>query len=369
MGIYSNNTHITTESVEAPEAAQGYAGSVGEAKILAESFVNDRMLFEALITNDFREAALNESAPVEEIDAVMEAATGGFVEKIKAFFKNLWAKLKGLIDTFKKTLQNVLIRDNKKFVEATRAEVLKKDLGKMKFTWRKPKAAIEKVGSTEVIKDSYLDLFSSINSLDQEVIEQRARDINNDASKLTVLNTDLGIKAGELGEVDKTFFDAYFAEAAEQEGLSSSELSTIMETLIGSKKELKAIAELEKNTDKAMSKVISELDKVSAKVSALVPKGGSIDIDGKGERDMNKNEATKATKTISYLYARAQRDQYSATKKISLTQQLIKFNIKQSRAVYAKANTFNPKAVKENARLVEAAGDASDYEFELAFEA
>ena len=38
--------------------------------------------------------------------------------------------------------------------------------------------------------------------------------------------------------------------------------------------------------------------------------------------------------------------------------------IKQSRRVFAQAVSFNPKAVKENALLIEAVGEAAEYEVE-----
>ena len=44
-----------------------------------------------------------------------------------------------------------------------------------------------------------------------------------------------------------------------------------------------------------------------------------------------------------------------------------KFEIKQARRVFAQAAAFNAKAVKENALLVEAAGDAAEYEVESSF--
>jgi hypothetical protein len=372
MGIYNKGSFAIDEQVEAPEANMSYEGNSGLARILSENMINDRMLFEALIENDFAEVALGESATDEQLGAVLEAATGGFVDKIITLLKTIWAKIKGFFANFVKMIQNVLIRDNKAYVEKTKGAVLAKDLSKMTFKWRKP---VRPVGASlpKTAASVTVDIekeFADATGKSVEDIQKMITAIGEEKWKMDKWKTG-DEKITSLESLDQDYFDAFFGDVEEQEGLSSSELQTMMETLITSKKELAAVKDFEAELDKIYSKELAAINKVKTSMDKLIPNSDKKEkvavtgMDGK-DRKYNVSQATVASKALSYVYTLVNATKAIAVKRANLFAGVVKFNIRQSRSVYAKAVMYNPKSVKENA-LLEEYGEAAGYDVDMLF--
>ena len=117
MGIYSlNNTKLSTidESTIIPEPYEGLTGCL---EALIDTETNIHRIFEATITNDIMCAVLENNGEYDRLESLQEASVSGVVASIKKFLMKVWAKIKGIFDSFLNRLDSVVMRDNKKYVE------------------------------------------------------------------------------------------------------------------------------------------------------------------------------------------------------------------------------------------------------------
>ena len=91
MGVYSlNRTNLNTI---AQVEAEPYSGFVGCYEAMIDMEHNNHVIFEALIQNDFKEAAYVNEGNLEQAQIVNEASLAGIKEGIKKFLKKVWAKM------------------------------------------------------------------------------------------------------------------------------------------------------------------------------------------------------------------------------------------------------------------------------------
>lgn len=358
MGIYSTNrSSLGMYSSDEVVANENYVGAVGAMQMVIEATQNDHAIFESVLTADFMEAmAIREGA---EVEIVTEASIGGFFEKIKELVKKAWEKIKGLFATFMAKINNVVIRDNKKFVDKYKKEVLTKNLSKMKYKWSEPKSA--GMGTLLTAVDTYSsgvcsDMFSATTEEDVKKITDRV----DDGDYLEdLLGAAVGQSSTTLAEFSKEAHDACFDDIDEEEGLDSARLTDIMQILTNSSKVLNELKKANTAVDKAFNKVLKEIDKNRNAIIKTIP-GKDETAAQKDAKNLNLTRANGATKVVNAFA--------TASSKISssiITE--IKFHITQCRRVFAQAAAFNAKAVKENAILVEAAGDQAEWEVESSF--
>lgn len=363
MSIFTNSNRITGDYEL--DATPGYEGSVGASQMFIESVQNDLALFEALITNDFREVSLlNESGAEEQVQALLEASAGGFVEKIKAFLKNAWEKIKGLVEAFISNLMNVVIRDNKKFVEKYRLDVIKKDLSKMKFKWSTLKANKDGVFGSDVTAAS--DAFDSLGKVTlSNVNDSFIEKVTQSSFKEEMYKDAFGqyVTGSELIKFAK---EQEYSEKEVVDGLSDRLRDEIIDTLLNSNKILKGLKDIKSNIDKTYSKRLKEIDGYKNQV-ANSKDGESIELDG--TKYGKGFTAGDLMKKLNALYKYCQVEQDFARDSISCGISVVKWKIKECRAVFARAAAFNAKLVKETDEdLMDAEDEAEEHELEEAFE-
>lgn len=371
MGVYSTNrSHLGNYSSEEVFANENYIGSVGALQMTLENYQNDQAIFEAVLGMDFAEAqAVNEGV---EVEVFTEASVGGFIDKIKEFIKKAWEKIKGLFQTFMAKFNNVVMRDNKAFVDKYKKSVLTKDLSKMKFKWSAKKKDITiDEGELKSLADDCMDILDK----SEDTLKKEVEDMNS-GDYLDGILTKLIKKYGYSSTTDsksfvKEFHEALFEDEEEIDGLNT----TILTEIIGVLSEKKVISNLEKSrkaVDKYFTKLLSDINKVSNTVGKDVPskadtnksyKVGNSDSINYAEKD-----AAKHVGKLNTLYKAISITQTAVNTLTSRVLEENKFYIGQCRKVFAKAAAFNPKAVKENAIFVEAAGEAAEYEIMSTFE-
>ena len=396
MGMFSRNrTSLGSYSGDEIIANENYYGELGALQIALEGVQNDQDIFMACLENDFEETAGLMSGVITESQIIEEAggAISGMLGKIKEMIKKLWEKIKGLFDTFIKKVNTVIIRDNKKFVDKYKREVLGKDLSKMKYKASKPKAGWTKaLADLRDKRDSMIaDAGGQIDD-DIEAAKTDYKKIDEKISDGTYLD-DLcaaEIAGSDSDSFEKDYHELLFDDSEEHEGLSAGEVSEIM-TILCEKKLVSDLETTKKKVDKVFSDYLKTIDKVGNRMAKNIP-GDTVESDGKdgigsasedylnvgrdkeqnrklvkfGTGKESKDEAMKVISTIQRVVSVSQ-GFYSRLTSCGIKE--MKFLISQARSVFAKAVTYNPKkSANENAVFMEAAGDAAIYDVMSSFE-
>lgn len=396
MGVYSlNRSSLGSYSPEEIIANENYVGGIGAAQIMIDNAMNDQAMFEAVIANDFAEAyaSLNEGA---EVSVLTEASLGGAFDKVKAMLKKIWEKIKGLFETFIAKVKNVVIRDNKKYVDAYKKKVLAKNLSKMKYKFcdKKEKGfkdlsdcvygAVDKAEEACVIFNKGKVTEEALKTKEDEIYDEDALD--NILSEC--------ISGTSVSSFYKDAHEACFDDEEEREGLSPATLTELMITLVNSDKALKEVNKAKANADKVFSKTLQSIDKAKNNmIKAIPPTKGAVSLSADdtnitvyGGKDRDGKEVKDKRVPFSNSSTKKSVDNNLQLKGLNLIEKSVtisgnavtmisnaliketKFEIAQARKVFAKAAAFNEKAVKENALLVEAAGEVAEWEVEEAFE-
>ena len=361
MGLFSNNrTKMGSYDPSEIIANESYYGEIGALQIAIEGAQNDAAIFNELIENDFEQTAqLQEGAISEsEVYAIYEASVGGFVEKIKAMVKKLWEKLKGLFNSFIARVNSVIIRDNKKFVEKYRKAVVSKDLSKMKYKWSEKTSKFDELTSSsvaEAISDTKKNIGSAMTRGLSAVGKE---DYDWEKYEDDLYGASIG-GTSDAASFAKDFHDACWNSEDEEEGLSSNRLTTIMGILINSSDTIKNVEKCKSKMDKEFSDTMKQIDKLSSENTKAV-KGKDSDKD---ELALGKVKiAQTMQKAVTVL-------QSVSTKVASCVLAEVKFDIAQSRRVFAKAAAYNPKSVKEDAVLLNAVEEAAFEDCMTSFQA
>lgn len=340
MGIFTGGNRVTGTEEPLAEAV-GYRGTIGARMALIENVQNDRALFSAIIESDFQEVnMLREGA---DIEALTESSILAMGSKIKEFLKKVWEKIKALISSFITMLMTVIIRDNKKLVEKYRTEVLKKDLGKLKFKWSESKDGKDDVFGNSFYKPLELEKLRGIldnkakpDSMTPEGLGAHATKIRSKDFKDDIYKTAYSLDADDLS---KSFRENHYKDVDQLEGMSSSLLRNIMSALEESKDTLKAYNKAKTDADKYYNERIKEVDN---------------DLRDAGK---DKESSVSNIKRLNIKQAIAVTEQEIVTTMISTVTNSYKWKIKECRAAFARAAAFNEKLVKENAELEDAMDD------------
>ena len=350
MGVYSNNrTQLGMYDSNEVFTNESYGHQTGLLEMLVDNIKNDQAIFEAVITNDFREAAglLTESA-----DIINEARN--FTDRVKEFLMKCWEKVKGIFKSFIVKINNVIIRDNKEFVNKYKREVLSKDLSKMKYKWAKPTDKFfgakggDVVNVDEVAKETNTRFMEATLEDSEPELEKTEDDINSGALLKEILDND-------PDTYNEDFHKACFYDVKIEEGLNTSELSKIMAMLINSSDALKGVKTCETSCNKYFNLMFRTVDSARNALLKKVP---------------GDDAAALSLKRQNIGYKIIQVAQTANTKIISAVMRETKYHIAQCRRVFAQAAAYNPKSVRvrENALLIEAVGEAAEYEIMSSFE-
>ena len=365
MGVYSTNrSQLGPVDVVAIE---GYHGNIGIAQMMIEAAQNDQAIFEAVISNDFREAyGLTEGTILEsEILVVNEAGFGGFIDKIKEMLTKLLAKIKGLFASLLAKIQNVFIRDNKAYVEKYKNEVLKKDLSKMKYKIQKPTGK----GPSEPTFRFHSEIGAMSSLTTADAVQKYVDDTFNENKALEAsLGSTIGTASVSSSDYAKEFHEHIFNDVEEEEGLSASAVSEIMSQLLSGKDAIKEIEKGRKIAEKAISDNIKDIEKSRNALSKFIPKDdtGSVDVGGKTASFGSKDERDALNAKLNALYKGAMVVQEVSTKFTTACMTEVKFALAQNRRIFAQAAAY--RGVKESVELMDIVAEASDYEVDSCFD-
>lgn len=384
MGLFGRNATSLGGHYDVV-ANENYRGVDGALVALTEGYVNDQAIFEAVIGQDFAEAyALSEGC---ELELVTESALSGAFDKLRAFVKKIWEKVKGLIKSFMTKLNGVIIRDNKKFVEKYKKEVTTKNLSKMKYKWCEPNQnAFNTLGNATKDYES-----QTINQLDKVLIKfVNAEKVNNEIDDGTMEENFLGHFTN--GNTDKESFDkdiheACFDTESEEEGLSGTRVTYLMNTLVGSSKAKEAIDNTQKDSDKFFNNLLKNIDKAQSNVQKNIGTGkdsisGTVDSikvndkrtyfkDGNASSKYNTEAgATKINEQLSLAHRIVSLMQSCYTKGITALMRETKFEIKQARSVFAKAAAYRAtnESMYSDYTYLDAVAESAGFDVESSFE-
>lgn len=359
-------------------ANESYDGIVGAYTAVEENAINEHRIFESVIGRDFTEAyvaagALDESA----LEAVNEASLGGIWEKVKAFFKKMAEKILGVIKSIKDRVVIAFTRDGKELVKKYDKQIVKKiNTSKMKnfkFTFygeeitkdnplaKDPAKCIENILSgTELATkmnscfNSAKTSFSNIENvtskgeIDEKILltDDQLSDLKEKAYKSVSEN-----EATNKSELMKWATDV--SDVDETEGLTLDVYKKIVNVLKDGQSVIKKLNDSESKVKKIYSKMIKEAEDIQNKINKIAH-----------TEKYNKAASLAnalATNTIKMGNALTN----IATDVLTASIAEVKLGYKNARSIFTRAATYGGK---DEAALMEAVSQVSDYEVEQIFE-
>lgn len=384
MGLFGRNATSLGGHYDVV-ANENYRGVDGALVALTEGYVNDQAIFEAVIGQDFAEAyAFSEGC---ELEIVTESGLGGAFDKLKAFIKKIWEKIKGLLHSFIVKLNKVVITDNKKFVEKYKNDVLKKNLSKMKYKWCEPddskiSGLASRISSSNI--DTVLSGASNVFKMDEKQLQEINDNIDDGTKEDEVLTLLAGVTT-DSSSFTKDVHEECFESETEEEGLDSSRLTDIMSTLVGSKKEIENVKKAQDNIDKVFKSLLNSIDKAQKDIMKKIPKEADSKADNYSisythkDDNVTKNIEVKGNRIgsntlnnqrLSVAHRMASLYNTCFTRTCSALMAETKFKIKQARTVFAKAAAYRAtnESMYSDYVYLDAVAESAGFEIESAFE-
>ena len=372
MGMFSPN-RTTLGSVIDVVANESYVGAAGAYRAMCEGYQNSYAIFEKCIELDFMEAAVvNEGVSETEFAVIQENFATDFFAKIKDFLVKLMEKIKGIIKSFIDKVVGTFTSDGKKLVNKYKAQILKKDLSKMKYKYAKPRG-------TEIKYEEFMNVYKSQNKfifdkcekklssleglyakgkndeISKDKGEETLKGINEKIDDNTYLEKALGATLGktdgsiELAEYTKEAKEYLFEDVEKEDEGAGSLVSTLMVKLTTSNDTIKKFKKYEKDTTREINEILKTISHTEKEVIDNLP-------DKATERNTVLN---KFLNTASRLNTQLST---GVSKVIATCIEMEKFDFAQSKRIWVQMASYNPKTVKEDAMLIEAIGEAAEYE-------
>jgi len=382
MSVYSQyGSSIFDEEITANES---YAGLSGAFKMITDSIQNEHAIFEAVIEQDFAEAynKINSAIVSEsQLEVIQESGIKTVWSKVVEFIKTVGEKILGIIKTLKDRIQAVFIRDGKQLVDKYKKQVYEAyntgKLAKMTFKYVEPAYRKDKKTLDDRLATS--NLFVALNQLTKEKMtkvnpnrydskenpaydpsgkqtdlkpftDEEKKDIFDDA-----LNRIIGSNS-DAKSFAKDFEEKFFGEVEEKEGLSKDLLDEIVKTLQTGKESLD---QLDKE-HKATSNKIKTLERDAKKVEKE-----TLELLRSADAKLNTYKANviaSKVMALTSIWSNVSGRYYGALGAV------IKKDLKQCRAIFVKAATYNhKKPANEQVELLEAVEQVSNYEVDEMF--
>lgn len=335
MPLYSTNRLQNMGNVKV-SANESYVGSAGLGRLMLEAAQNDMAIFEAVIFNDFQEVrGIREGTLLEsELQSLNEANIKGFFESLKKTLQKFWEKIKGVFKTVYAKLTQYLVHNGKAFVAMHRKELEHKDL--RKFSIKDYRAPTDKLDSMRTPDSGFFaDFFKNYSTARAKNVAPGETSDSYDSEFVDgILSRQLsGIADVTSQTFIKKVIDYCFKEGAELNGLSSSQLKTMMDNISTGGEYIKSLKKANKEVNQSLSKGMTTLKNE--------------------EKKLDKEKDTDQSRILG-----AARGYTSALQKIlgiytSGVIKAVKFGMGQDRRVLAGAVAYNPKMVKtENAEFI-----------------
>lgn len=292
MGIYSlNNTKLSTidESTIIPEPYEGLTGCL---EALIDTETNIHRIFEATITNDIMCAVLENNGEYDRLESLQEASVSGVVASIKKFLMKVWAKIKGIFDSFIKRLDGVVMRDNKKYVEKYAKVVRTKDLSKMKHKCAQVKdagmKALEAAAGGQGLQDIANDLVRAVSKDKNAAKLENYKSKINDGDFEEYIVKECGLDV-DYSKFAKEIHEMCYDDPEEHDGLPGSEVTAIIQKL-SAKSTVDDVKKVQAANNKYFQALIAQLDKATTAALKL----GKDDNEFKYQYDYSKGDAANS---------------------------------------------------------------------------
>lgn len=400
MGVYSlNRTNLSYYDESEIVADESYNGVAGCYQAMIDMEANNHAIFEETIQRDFLEASyIHEGKDEEEIYALQEASVAGIFDRIKAFIKKVWEKIKGIFKNFIAKIHTTIGRDNKALLKKYQKEILKKDKSKIKYKWCNPTGKLEgdlqKAIEGHKLKPIAQNVLKNVSDYKKSTTEfKKIKDAMDDGDYYDNVLKSILPELDEYKNMEKDIHELCFDSAESEEGVSSARLSAVFKDMEGDKT-VTNIEKAQKETNKYFANIMSDLDKASSAAAKLKLKDDKTDDHyyGKGREDV---EDIKYSHGDAEGHGVAGPKGYSRRNMINayvenagIAQQAIqqieavhnrlvacflrehKFQISQSKKLFSKLASYNPKAKNEAAELYyDAVAEAAEFELNMEFEA
>lgn len=383
---------------DAIAANESYVGAIGAYQMMEESSMNQNAIFNHVLGCDFVEAQADHGFVSEStLEAVNEASEGGIFAKVVAFFQKLVEKIKGIINNMIKKIEAMFTKDGKKLVNKFKKDVQQKMnngefTDSFKYKWNKFNESMTpdktatlnndffevegKVGKATANINTVLRAAktyfeqqdkakSDANSTDQDQLQKAYADAErNEEHNLNQMTSDalsdykdaalsawLGTSTS-VSDFAKDVDETFFPDGEEQEeGLSNARLSSIISFLENDSKTVSALEKSKSLTEKKIKNDwIKPAQEINKKMNNLSSKK-SFRLSGAYARSISSNVITMGNALTA-----------CSTMIYSAWGAAFKKNYAQCRAVFIKAATYKKKSAKNEAALLEAVVDVSNYE-------
>ena len=403
MGVFSiNESHFNIGALPEVEMNEDYKTGVDMAIALVESRENEFAVLQAGIKQDMMAAMCED---YDERLAINEATASGVLGKVKEILTKLLEKLKGIFHAFMAKM-NSFFMDANTFYKKYSAEIAKKRLTDFKIKARK----FDRDNFDNLIqyKDSW---FGAWNDAAFDTQEKADKYTDKDKVANSVLKdvfTDSALKSmsidEDFGNIAKEIEDYVFEDAEEHDNLSGSTIvtATWIGKLLSEKNFITNIDKVNKSVEKAIAKLIRELDKDvqgiagtvgtdkeyqtkmhgislsgNAKTKSEYTTQDEDDIPGGGYGDDfkisgAKGDKDKEAKATTMMRAAAAQQLWVTTfqdcmiKAQNARLACAKKAVAQAKKIFAAAVAYNPK--KEDYEFYTAVGESAEFEAMMAME-
>ena len=272
MGVFSiNESHFNIGDLPEVEMNENYSTGTDMAIALVEARENEFAVLQAGIKQDMIAAMCED---YDERLTINEATAGGVMAKVKEILKKLLEKLKSLFHSFMAKM-NSFFMDSNEFYKKYSAEIAKKPLRDFEIKARK----FDRTKFNGLIKSTINLYADNSNRADYDSDEKLDKLIDKDKVAEVVTNLIFTTNAlkemsidEDFGNVAKEIEDYVFEDAEKHDNLSGSTIVTSdwIGKLLSEKKFISDIEKVNKSSEKAIAKLIKEIDKDITKMAGTV---------------------------------------------------------------------------------------------------
>ena len=402
MGVFSINTGYITEDIDLDEIEmnENYTTGTDMAIALVEARENEFAVLQAGIKQDLVAAMCED---YDERLAINEATAGGVMAKVKEILKKLLEKLKGLFHAFMAKM-NSFFMDSNEFFKKYSAEIAKKPLRDFEIKARKfDRTKFD----TKLIKKTiqFTAYINSVDSGDFSTDEKYRDKIEKDKIAEAVIDKIFETEAknamdidDDFGNVAKEIEDYVFEDAEKHDNLSGATIVTSdwIGKLLSEKKFITDIEKINKSSEKAIAKLIKDIDKDLTKIAGTIGTDKEFtsssrtikinqDVNKKSEvssyegksnplytidgaaSDAKSAKATIMMRTASYYQTLTSAFQDCMIKAQNARLACAKKAVAQAKKIFAAAVAYNPKK-EEGYEFYTAVGEAAEFEAMMAME-
>lgn len=339
-----------------------------------ESQQNELIMFENNLAVDFQEVAMiHEGAYAEDIEALHENVFTDIFKRIKDLFMKLWAKIKSIFKVFIAKFDSIFMKSSKEFIKKYKKDVLKKDLTDVTINYSAPNRVDFVISSALQVSLTDREFLDNVN--DPSNIKRALEDYDSEEQEQVYIRHLTGLQNVTLSDFDKEYHEHCYEDES-KEDLTGSLLSDAIATLEGSDDVLKRVKKANDILNKAVDKIIKEIDKTQSEFAKKKSNEGvSINTTystAAGEKNVSSSNIKSTLGSdnkewiqtaLSLLSKRATCLQSCVTKVTAGTIREAKFGASQARRVIVKA--LGAKSVTGESALLDAIEESAAYEAEI----